>query len=47
MLAPAKPPEAALPENARKYVEKIEALSGIRIISVGVGPDRNATIERV
>ncbi len=38
---------AALPENARKYVEKIEALSGIRIISVGVGPDRNATIERV
>ena len=36
----------ALPENARAYVEKIESLIGFPIISVGVGPDREATIER-
>jgi adenylosuccinate synthase len=37
---------SALPENARAYVEKIESLLGFPIISVGVGPDREATIER-
>jgi adenylosuccinate synthase len=37
---------SALPENARTYVEKIESLLGFPIISVGVGPDREATIER-
>jgi adenylosuccinate synthase len=36
----------ALPENARTYVEKIESLLGFPIVSVGVGPDREATIER-
>ena len=36
----------ALPENARLYVEKIEGFLGFPIISVGVGPDREATIER-
>ena len=36
----------ALPENARTYVDKIESLLGFPIISVGVGPDREATIER-
>jgi adenylosuccinate synthase len=38
---------AALPEAARAYVEKVESLLGFPIISVGVGPDREATIERV
>lgn len=38
---------AALPEGARNYVEKVEALLGIPISSVGVGPDREATIYRV
>tara|TARA_B100001996_G_scaffold313660_1_gene256101 strand:- start:408 stop:761 length:354 start_codon:yes stop_codon:yes gene_type:complete len=38
---------ATLPDNARAYVEKIESLLGFPIISVGVGPDREATIHRV
>ena len=33
-----------LPENARKYVHKLEALSGCRISAIGVGPDRDQTI---
>lgn len=37
---------AALPKGAREYVEKVEALLGIPIKSVGVGPDRDATIYR-
>ena len=37
---------SALPDNAKAYVEKIESLIGFPIISVGVGPDREATIER-
>ena len=37
---------SALPENAQAYVNKIEQLLGFPIISVGVGPDREATIER-
>ncbi|MGI6106017.1 MAG: adenylosuccinate synthase [Raoultibacter sp.] len=35
-----------LPENARKYVEYLEALSGVRISIIGVGPDREQTIVR-
>ena len=34
----------ALPENARKYVHKLEELSGCRISAIGVGPDRDQTI---
>ncbi len=34
-----------LPDDARRYVEQIERLTGIPVISVGVGPDREATIE--
>jgi len=34
-----------LPDDARRYVEQIEKLAGVPVISVGVGPDREATIE--
>ena len=34
-----------LPENARKYLEFLEAQSGCRISAVGVGPEREAIIE--
>lgn len=34
-----------LPENARAYVRRLEELSGTRISAIGVGPDRNATIQ--
>lgn len=33
-----------LPENARKYVHKLEELSGCRISAISVGPDRDQTI---
>ena len=33
-----------LPESARKYVHKLEELSGCRISAIGVGPDRDQTI---
>ena len=33
-----------LPENARKYVLKLEELSGCRISAIGVGPDRDQTM---
>ena len=33
-----------LPDNARKYVEKLEELSGCRISAIGVGPGRENTI---
>jgi len=33
-----------LPENARKYVLKLEEISGCRISAIGVGPDRDQTI---
>jgi adenylosuccinate synthase len=36
----------ALPTGAREYVEKVEAWLGIRIHSVGVGPDREVTVYR-
>ena len=35
---------ADLPENARKYVHKLEELSGCRISAIGVGSDRDQTI---
>lgn len=33
-----------LPENARKYVLALEAMSGTRFSAIGVGPDRDQTI---
>jgi len=35
-----------LPENCRRYVERIEALIGVPIRYIGVGPARDAQIER-
>ena len=35
---------AELPENARKYVEKIEELTGTPCSFIGVGPGRDAMI---
>ena len=35
---------SALPENAQKYIKQVETLLGVKISSVGVGPDRDATI---
>jgi len=34
----------SLPENARKYVKRIEELTGVKISLVSVGPERNSTI---
>jgi len=34
----------ALPENARKYVERIEAMTGVHCRWIGVGPGRDAII---
>ncbi len=36
----------ALPANARRYVERLEQLIGARISAIGVGPGRDAIIER-
>jgi adenylosuccinate synthase len=36
---------AALPSAAQAYVKKLEALLGVPVSSVGVGPDRDATID--
>jgi adenylosuccinate synthase len=36
----------ALPANARRYVERIEALVGVPIDVISVGPDRDQTIAR-
>jgi adenylosuccinate synthase len=33
-----------LPANARAYLRRVEELSGSRISTVGVGPQRDATI---
>jgi adenylosuccinate synthase len=35
-----------LPEAARRYVERVEELCGVRVSSVGVGPGREATLMR-
>ncbi len=37
---------ADLPDNVRAYISRIEALAGVRISLVSVGPDRRQTIER-
>jgi adenylosuccinate synthase len=38
--------EADLPDNARRYLERIEQLCGVRVSVVGVGPRRDETIVR-
>jgi adenylosuccinate synthase len=38
---------AAMPEPVRNIVSRIEQLSGIPVVSVGVGPDRRASIAAV
>lgn len=35
-----------LPENAKKYIERIEQLCGCRVSMVGVGPNRAQNLER-
>ncbi|WP_027179929.1 adenylosuccinate synthase [Maridesulfovibrio bastinii] len=35
-----------LPENAKKYIKRIEELSGVKVGIVSVGPDREQTIVR-
>jgi len=35
-----------LPVNAQRYIEYLERVSGCRVSSIGVGPDREATIIR-
>jgi adenylosuccinate synthase len=35
-----------LPQNARRYVERLEALTGVRIAKVSVGPERTEIIHR-
>ena len=37
----------ALPENAKKYVLRLEQLCGVPISMVSVGPERSATLLRV
>jgi len=36
-----------LPDNAQKYLAYLESISGCRISSIGVGPDREQTVVRV
>jgi adenylosuccinate synthase len=36
----------ALPEAARKYVQYIEERTGVPVSLIGVGADRNQTIDR-
>jgi len=35
-----------LPDNARRYVERVEALAGVPVAWVGVGPGRDAMVTR-
>ena len=35
-----------LPENAKKYLDEIEAQSGLKISLIGVGPERNQCIKK-
>ncbi|HIE62954.1 MAG: adenylosuccinate synthase [Methanobacteriota archaeon] len=37
---------AAMPEGVRNIVKRIEYLSGIPVVSVGIGPDRRASIAK-
>ena len=34
----------SLPENIRNYLARIEEMTGVPVVSVGVGPDRLASI---
>jgi len=36
-----------LPAAAQNYISKLESLLGVTISSVGLGPDRDATVDRV
>ena len=36
-----------LPDNARKYVERIAEVTGVPLAIVSVGPNRNQTIDLV
>jgi len=36
-----------MPGEVKNIVDRIEALSGIPVVSVGVGPDRLASIAKV
>jgi adenylosuccinate synthase len=38
--------EAELPENARRYIERIEELCGTRVSVIGVGPGRDENVVR-
>jgi adenylosuccinate synthase len=38
--------EAELPENARRYIQRIEELSGTKVSAVGVGPGREENVVR-
>ena len=38
---------SVLPVAAQQYIAKLEALVGVPCVSVGVGPDRDATIDCV
>jgi adenylosuccinate synthase len=38
--------EAELPENARRYIARIEELCGTRVSVVGVGPGRDENVVR-
>ena len=35
-----------LPENAKKYLKRLEEISGVQVSIVAVGPDRQETIVR-
>ncbi len=35
-----------LPENARRYIERLEVLTGLPVTLISVGPDRSETIQR-
>ena len=37
---------AELPADARRYVERVEALVGVPVELISVGPDRDETIAR-
>ncbi len=38
---------SGLPSAAQNYISKLESLLGVSISSVGLGPDRDATVDRV
>src|SRR5690348_4187169 len=38
--------EAELPENARRYIQRIEELAGTKVSAVGVGPGRDENVVR-